>query len=91
MMAPVVYLTLAAIVSAGHRLSAIKTLLLVGAAVLVAGIGVSRVYLGVHWPSDVLAGWTPGSIIALVASELLLRTAPKAGSSAEIAPDSPVN
>jgi undecaprenyl-diphosphatase len=91
MMAPVVYLTLAAIVSAGHRRTAIKTLLLVGAAVLVAGIGVSRVYLGVHWPSDVLAGWTLGAIIALVASELLFMTAPKTGGSAEIAPDSPVN
>lgn len=45
-MAPVVYLTLAAIVSAGEHRPTIKMLLTGSAVLLVVSIGISRVYLG---------------------------------------------
>jgi membrane-associated phospholipid phosphatase len=41
------------------------------ALVLAAGVGWSRVYLGVHWTSDVLAGW----LIATVWITIVLRLA----------------
>ena len=67
MMALAIYFTLAAIVTAGELRPAARGLLMVGSVALVTAIGVSRVYLGVHWPTDVLAGWALGSAVALVA------------------------
>jgi undecaprenyl-diphosphatase len=74
LMSPAVYLTLVAVVAAGHPRPAIRWVLWTATVVLVIVIGVSRVYLGVHWPSDVLAGWTLGTAIALVASLVIART-----------------
>jgi undecaprenyl-diphosphatase len=42
-----------------------RVYLLIVACVLVVMIGCSRVFLGVHWPSDVAAGWCFGSLWAL--------------------------
>jgi undecaprenyl-diphosphatase len=65
MMAAVVYLTLAVLlvnVVQGRRLKSYVIGLAVMATFLV---GVSRVVLGVHYPTDVLAGWTAGLVWAL--------------------------
>ena len=58
----IVYLTLAGLASQVTRDRATRAYLLVVAILLVGAIGCSRVYLGVHWPSDVLAGWSFGTL-----------------------------
>ncbi|UYY57851.1 phosphatase PAP2 family protein [Sphingomonas sp. S2-65] len=62
----IVYLTLATLlfpVVSGWRT---RAYLLTVALTLVAAIGISRLYLGVHWPSDVAAGWAFGSAWAML-------------------------
>ena len=60
-----IYLTLAALASQVMPDRRARRTLLVMAILLVGMIGCSRVYLGVHWPSDVLAGWSFGTVWAL--------------------------
>jgi len=62
----IVYLTLATLVFPLVRGWRMRGFVLATAMLLVGLIGVSRVYLGVHWPSDVLAGWAFGACWALL-------------------------
>jgi undecaprenyl-diphosphatase len=66
LVAAAVYFTLAGILSQIHRDRLIRGYVILLALIIVMLIGVSRVYLGVHWPSDVLAGWAIGGAWALI-------------------------
>ncbi len=56
------YGVLAGLINARERPKWLRVTVWCAASVLVAGIGLSRVYLGVHYPSDVLAGYLTGAV-----------------------------
>jgi undecaprenyl-diphosphatase len=62
----VTYLTLGALLARVQPRRRVKAYLLSVAVVLAVLIGASRVYLGVHWPTDVLAGWCVGAAWAML-------------------------
>ena len=64
MTAMVAYATLAYLVMRLERKHSLRVMTLVFAVLLVAAVGTSRVYLGVHYPSDVLAGFVAGLVWA---------------------------
>jgi undecaprenyl-diphosphatase len=65
MLAAVTYLTLGALIARTQERRRLRSYVLGGAILLTLIIGASRVYLGVHWPTDVLAGWCLGAAWAL--------------------------
>ena len=65
MLSAVAYLTLGALVAGAQKERSLRIYILSLATVVTIAVGISRVYLGVHWPSDVLGGWAAGTGWAL--------------------------
>jgi undecaprenyl-diphosphatase len=65
LMAAVTYLTLAVLLARGFAEVRLKAYVIGLAVFVTLAVGVSRVYLGVHWPTDVAAGWAAGAAWAL--------------------------
>jgi undecaprenyl-diphosphatase len=66
MLSAVTFLTLGALLAQGSVDTRVKAYIAVLAIILTVAVGTTRVYLGVHHATDVLAGWCVGSAWALL-------------------------
>lgn len=75
----VVYLTMAVLLARGQKQRAPRLYIIGVGVMLTLMIGLSRIYLGVHWPTDVLVGWIFGAswaaLLAYAGAQLQARGA----------------
>jgi undecaprenyl-diphosphatase len=61
LLSAVTYLTLGVLLARAHERRRTKIIVMTYGVTLTVLIGLSRIYLGVHWPTDVMAGWALGA------------------------------
>jgi undecaprenyl-diphosphatase len=79
MLSAVTFLTLGALLTRIEARGRVKVYLISVAILLTLLVGASRVYLGVHWPTDVLAGWSIGAAWAMLWLASAWRLCPRGG------------
>jgi len=66
MLSAIVYLSLAALLAHFADRRRVRVYALAAGLIVTLIVGMSRVYLGVHWPTDVMAGWALGAAWAML-------------------------
>ena len=70
MLSATTYLTLGALLARFEDRRRLKSYVLGVAIGLTVLVGISRIYLGVHWPTDVIAGWCAGAAWAVACARV---------------------
>lgn len=73
MISAALYMTLAVLIARTLQTRRQRVFVVAMGAIMMMLIGLTRLYLGVHYPTDVLAGWTAGLLWALVCGLLVER------------------
>lgn len=76
-MSAATYLMLGLMLAHVHRKRRVRAYIVTVSVVVALLVGVSRIYMGVHWPTDVLAGWALGALWAIVVWTLAHRRGPR--------------
>ncbi|CCV08388.1 Phosphoesterase PA-phosphatase related (fragment) [Mesorhizobium metallidurans STM 2683] len=72
-MAATVYFTLGIMLARKFEPRPLRVFIMAISMLVTFAVGASRIYLGVHWPTDVIAGWSIGAGWALFCSTLIVR------------------
>ncbi len=79
MISAAMYMTLSVVIARALPTRRLRVFAVLTGGFLTMIVGLSRIYLGVHYPTDVLAGWTAGAAWALCCG-LILRAIVRRGS-----------